>query len=41
MWEAYQNIRDIGGCKKCGAYKYSDKCKVKIDYVSTCKPAGS
>lgn len=36
MWDAYQNIRDIGGCKKCGSFERSDGCTLKIDYVYGC-----
>jgi hypothetical protein len=37
MWMDYQNIRNIGGCKKCGSYHREDKCLVTINYVSGCK----
>ncbi|KAF6803837.1 hypothetical protein CSOJ01_10621 [Colletotrichum sojae] len=36
MWFAYQNIREIGGCKKCGSYDLGNGCKVVIDYVTGC-----
>jgi hypothetical protein len=36
MWNTYQNIRNIGGCKRCGSYTREDGCHVKIDYVYQC-----
>ncbi|KAH7383114.1 Spherulation-specific family 4-domain-containing protein [Cadophora sp. MPI-SDFR-AT-0126] len=36
MWNDYQNIRDIGGCKRCGSYHRSDGCLVTVNYVSSC-----
>ncbi|KAJ5423592.1 hypothetical protein N7491_008808 [Penicillium cf. griseofulvum] len=36
LWNAYQNIRDTGGCKKCGSFERSDGCTLKIDYVYGC-----
>ncbi|RAH78951.1 hypothetical protein BO86DRAFT_402295 [Aspergillus japonicus CBS 114.51] len=36
MWNDYQNIRTIGGCKKCGSYQRKDGCRVTIDYVYQC-----
>ncbi|KAI1875087.1 uncharacterized protein JN550_002516 [Neoarthrinium moseri] len=36
LWWAYQNIRNIGGCQKCGTWHRADGCNVKIDYVSEC-----
>ena len=36
LWWAYQNIRKIGGCKKCGAWHRVDGCNIKVDYVSGC-----
>jgi hypothetical protein len=36
IWNTYQSIRKVGGCKKCGGYKRDDGCKIKIDYVVAC-----
>ncbi|CAG8882975.1 unnamed protein product [Penicillium egyptiacum] len=36
MWNDYQNIRKIGGCKKCGTYHIGQGCLVTIDYVYGC-----
>lgn len=36
MWEAYQNIRNIGGCSKCGSFHRDDGCLVTINYVYQC-----
>ncbi|RAH50969.1 uncharacterized protein BO95DRAFT_438227 [Aspergillus brunneoviolaceus CBS 621.78] len=36
MWNAYQNIRNIGGCKNCGSYHRKDGCRVTVDYVYQC-----
>ncbi|GLA52547.1 hypothetical protein AnigIFM63604_009412 [Aspergillus niger] len=36
MWNDYQNIRKIGGCKKCGSYHRGDGCLVTINYVYQC-----
>ncbi|KAF2223372.1 Spherulation-specific family 4-domain-containing protein [Elsinoe ampelina] len=36
IWHDYQNIRDLGGCKRCGSYYREDGCRVAIDFVSTC-----
>ncbi|KAL3473266.1 Spherulation-specific family 4-domain-containing protein [Aspergillus californicus] len=33
MWNAYQNIRDVGGCAKCGSFHRDDGCLVTINYV--------
>ncbi|KAJ5326091.1 uncharacterized protein N7506_009193 [Penicillium brevicompactum] len=40
MWNDYQNIRKIGGCKKCGTYHRGNGCLVTIDYVSQCDNHG-
>ncbi|KAL3428575.1 Spherulation-specific family 4-domain-containing protein, partial [Aspergillus tetrazonus] len=36
MWDAYQDIRNIGGCGKCGSFHRSDGCLVTINYVYQC-----
>lgn len=42
MWEAYQDIREIGGCSRCGSRLSGavgvggNKCRVTIDYMSGC-----
>jgi hypothetical protein len=42
MWEVYQDIREFGGCSRCGN-RYDDSfgvkgngCRVTIDYMSGC-----
>src|SRR4051794_22921177 len=37
IWFDYQNIRSIGGCKKCGSFHRKDKCLITVNYVSGCK----
>ncbi|RAL02336.1 uncharacterized protein BO80DRAFT_472333 [Aspergillus ibericus CBS 121593] len=36
LWNDYQNIRNIGGCKKCGSFHRDDGCLVTINYVYNC-----
>ena len=36
MWWAYQEIRKIGGCSKCGSKHLGTGCLFSIDYVSGC-----
>lgn len=36
MWNAYQDIRKIGGCTKCGSKHFGDGCLVSIDYYHGC-----
>ena len=36
MWEAYQDIRKIGGCKKCGSKHFGNGCLVSVDYYYGC-----
>ncbi|KAL5359299.1 Spherulation-specific family 4-domain-containing protein [Aspergillus floccosus] len=36
MWEAYQDIRNIGGCKKCGTKHFGNGCMVSVDYYYGC-----
>ncbi|KAL4808055.1 hypothetical protein BDV18DRAFT_158173 [Aspergillus unguis] len=36
MWEAYQDIRNIGGCKKCGTKHFASGCMVSVDYYYGC-----
>ncbi|KAE8371195.1 Spherulation-specific family 4-domain-containing protein [Aspergillus bertholletiae] len=33
LWNNYQNIRNIGGCSKCGSFYREDGCQITIDYV--------
>ncbi|KAI9372873.1 fibronectin type III domain protein [Aspergillus egyptiacus] len=36
MWHAYQDIRNFGGCKKCGTKHFGNGCMVTIDYHYGC-----
>ena len=36
MWYHYQDIRDIGGCEICGAFRRKDGCMLKVDFVGKC-----
>ncbi|KAE8358366.1 Spherulation-specific family 4-domain-containing protein [Aspergillus caelatus] len=36
LWNDYQNIRNIGGCSKCGSFYREDGCQITIDYVYEC-----
>ncbi|KAH8431510.1 uncharacterized protein LDX57_009173 [Aspergillus melleus] len=36
LWNDYQNIRNIGGCSKCGSFEREDGCLVTINYVYGC-----
>ncbi|EAW24040.1 uncharacterized protein NFIA_036120 [Aspergillus fischeri NRRL 181] len=36
MWNDYQNIRNIGGCKRCGSFHREDGCLITINYVYSC-----
>jgi hypothetical protein len=36
LWNDYQSIRKICGCKKRGSFRRDDGCLVKIDYVYGC-----
>lgn len=36
MWWAYQDIRDVGGCSKCGSKHFGNGCLVSIDYYYGC-----
>ena len=36
MWEAYQDIRNIGVCKKCGTKHFGNGCMVSVDYYYGC-----
>lgn len=40
IWSDYQQIRNEGGCAKCGTKTYSDGCMVTINYVSDCHTGG-
>jgi len=40
MWNDYQRIRTIGGCKKCGSFHREDGCLVTINYVYQCDNHG-
>ncbi|KAE8376065.1 hypothetical protein BDV26DRAFT_294483 [Aspergillus bertholletiae] len=35
-WDIYQNIRNIGGCNKCGSYHREDGCLITINYIHRC-----
>jgi hypothetical protein len=36
IWQAYQDIRNIGGCSKCGSEHFGNGCLVSIDYYYGC-----
>jgi hypothetical protein len=36
LHRAYDNIRKVGGCKKCGSFHRSDGCLATINYVTFC-----
>ncbi|PYI01181.1 hypothetical protein BO78DRAFT_436345 [Aspergillus sclerotiicarbonarius CBS 121057] len=36
LWNDYQNIRNVGGCKKCGSFHREDGCLVTVNYVYDC-----
>jgi hypothetical protein len=36
MWLAYQDIKKIGGCKKCGSKHFGNGCMVSVDYMTEC-----
>ncbi|PKX91136.1 uncharacterized protein P174DRAFT_423979 [Aspergillus novofumigatus IBT 16806] len=36
IWNDYQNIRNIGGCKRCGSFHREDGCLITINYVYSC-----
>ncbi|KAF7136979.1 hypothetical protein CNMCM5793_006730 [Aspergillus hiratsukae] len=36
MWNDYQNIRNIGGCKRCGSFHREDGSLITINYVYSC-----
>ncbi|KAF4166807.1 hypothetical protein CNMCM6936_005969 [Aspergillus lentulus] len=36
MWEAYQDIRNVGGCGKCGTKHFGNGCMVSVDYYYGC-----
>ncbi|PLB46596.1 hypothetical protein P170DRAFT_498546 [Aspergillus steynii IBT 23096] len=36
LWNDYQNIRNIGGCNKCGSFHRDDGCLITINYVYQC-----
>ncbi|EPS26948.1 hypothetical protein PDE_01888 [Penicillium oxalicum 114-2] len=40
LWNDYQNIRNVGGCKKCGSFHRGDGCLITINYVSDCDNHG-
>ncbi|CZT12957.1 uncharacterized protein RAG0_16592 [Rhynchosporium agropyri] len=35
----YQNLRNLGGCEKCGSYKLANGCLFTVNYVYACKSA--
>ncbi|XMA10228.1 hypothetical protein WAI453_003019 [Rhynchosporium graminicola] len=39
MWHTYQNLRNLGGCEKCGSYKLANGCLFTVNYVYACKSA--
>ncbi|KAF7164009.1 hypothetical protein CNMCM5623_008648 [Aspergillus felis] len=36
MWQAYQDIRKVGGCGKCGTKHFGNGCIVSTDYYYSC-----
>ncbi|KAE8395561.1 Spherulation-specific family 4-domain-containing protein [Aspergillus alliaceus] len=40
LWNDYQNIRNIGGCSKCGSFHREDGCLITINYVYQCDNHG-
>ncbi|OGM49583.1 hypothetical protein ABOM_001752 [Aspergillus bombycis] len=40
LWNDYQNIRQVGGCSKCGSFYREDGCQITIDYVYQCDNHG-
>ncbi|KAH2915867.1 hypothetical protein KXW25_008333 [Aspergillus fumigatus] len=36
MWQSYQDIRNIGGCGKCGTKYFGNGCMVSVDYYYGC-----
>jgi hypothetical protein len=36
MWQAYQDIRNVGGCGKCGTKHFGNGCMVSVDYYYGC-----
>ncbi|KAL4891313.1 fibronectin type III domain protein [Aspergillus ambiguus] len=36
MWHAYQDIRNFGGCEKCGTKHFGNGCMVSVDYYYGC-----
>lgn len=36
MWQAYQDIRSIGGCDTCGSKHFGNGCLVSVDYYYGC-----
>lgn len=36
MWDAYQDIRNIGGCHVCGSKHFGNGCLVNVDYYYGC-----
>lgn len=36
MWYAYQDIRDVGDCAKCGSKHFGNGCLVSVDYYYGC-----
>ncbi|KAH7403589.1 hypothetical protein BKA64DRAFT_573373, partial [Cadophora sp. MPI-SDFR-AT-0126] len=36
MWYTYHNLRNVGGCTKCGSYHLDNGCLFTVSYVSHC-----
>lgn len=36
MWNAYQDIRNVGDCAKCGSKHFGNGCLVSVDYYYGC-----
>ena len=36
LWQSYQDIRNIGGCSKCGSKHFGNGCLVSVDYYYGC-----
>ena len=36
MWLAYQEVRKVGGCSRCGSKHIGNGCLLSIDYEGNC-----
>ncbi|EGX95651.1 peptidase, putative [Cordyceps militaris CM01] len=36
IWDAYQDIRKAGDCRRCGSKHFGNGCLVSIDYAGSC-----